>query len=456
MIAAEPRRNSVATRLVDLRQSEFDRLDAAGHAYLDYTGSGLYARSQIEAHHARLLHGLFGNPHSENSPSRQSTASMERARRRVLTFFHADPAHYDVCFTANASAALRVVGEAFPFGPRSPLVLTADNHNSVHGIRCFAERAGATVRYVPATGPELRANAQPWLDTTVAGGLFAFPAQSNFSGVRHPLGWIEPAREHGFRVLLDAAAYVPTSPLRLDRVAPDFVCVSFYKMFGFPTGVGALIVRHDALAELRRPWFAGGTVDWVSTQFGAYRPRADVGAFEDGTPNFLAFDAVIDGLDLLDRIGMDAIAAHVDRLTRYLLTRLIGLRHDDASAIVTVYGPRNTDARGGTIAFNVRDAGGAMVPFDRVVAAAAKQGVSLRGGCFCNPGAAEAAFALSAERSQRVLTELADNFSIPAFTDRMGTPVGAVRASLGAPTTTGDIDRLVVLLSTYRNRTLTS
>src|SRR5690606_26370346 len=96
--------------------------------------------------------------------------------------------------------------------------------------------------------------------------LFAFPAQSNFSGARHPLEWVERAAARGFRVLLDAAAYVPTARLRLDRVRPDYVCLSFYKMFGFPTGIGALVARRDALALLRRPWFAGGTVDWVSTR----------------------------------------------------------------------------------------------------------------------------------------------------------------------------------------------
>lgn len=41
------------------------------------------------------------------------------------------------------------------------------------------------------------------------------------------------------------------------------MAISFYKMFGFPTGVGALIAKESFLAELDRPWFAGGTVDVV-------------------------------------------------------------------------------------------------------------------------------------------------------------------------------------------------
>lgn len=41
---------------------------------------------------------------------------------------------------------------------------------------------------------------------------------------------------HEWFVLLDAASYVATNPLDLSVYPADFVAVSFYKMFGFPTG----------------------------------------------------------------------------------------------------------------------------------------------------------------------------------------------------------------------------
>ena len=69
--------------------------------------------------------------------------------------------------------------------------------------------------------------------------LFAYPAQSNFSGVRHPLSLVASAQQLGYTALLDAAAFVPTSRLDLRRVRPDFVTMSFYKLFGIPTGIGA-------------------------------------------------------------------------------------------------------------------------------------------------------------------------------------------------------------------------
>ena len=378
---------------------------------------------------------------------------MECARARVLAFLHADPSEYDVVFTANASGALRLVGEGFPFGGASRFVLTADNHNSVNGIRCFAERAGAAVRYVPLR-PTLRAeDPEPWLAGARRDGahLFAYPAQSNFSGVRHPLQWIERAKGLGYSVLLDAAALAPTCPLRLDRVSPDFVTLSFYKLFGFPTGVGALVARRDAIDGLGKAWFAGGTVEWVSTQHSGYALRAGSGALEEGTPDFLAFDAVRDGLDWLDRIGMPVIASHVRRLTALLLGRLTALRHAGGGPLVEIYGPCDCEARGGTVSFNVLDPKGRVVPFDDVVSSAARRLVSVRGGCFCNPGCAEAALGFVAERARACRAALGSDLTADRFSACLGGPVGAVRASVGVPTTPADIDRLMDVLEGFRD-----
>ena len=75
--------------------------------------------------------------------------------------------------------------------------------------------------------------------------------------VRHPLEWIGVAQARGYRVLLDAASFAPGARLDLGAAPADFVALSYYKIFGDPTGVGALIARRDALAELRRRYFGG-------------------------------------------------------------------------------------------------------------------------------------------------------------------------------------------------------
>jgi selenocysteine lyase/cysteine desulfurase len=244
-----------------LRATQYSRLDERGDVYLDYTGASLYAQSQLDDHMKLLRDTVYGNPHSANPTSAAATCLVERARAAVLRCFNAPP-EYECIFTANATGALRLVGEAFPFGEDDRFLATFDNHNSINGIREFARAKGARTAYVPLEAPDLRVDEEllvRHLDTAAPEGhnLFAYPAQSNFSGVKHPLDWVALAQRRGWDVVLDATAFVPTNRLDLATCRPDFVAISFYKMFGYPTGIGALLARRPALARLRRPWFSG-------------------------------------------------------------------------------------------------------------------------------------------------------------------------------------------------------
>jgi selenocysteine lyase/cysteine desulfurase len=444
----EPRRD--AAWFAALRAREFGRLDRSGEVYLDYTGSALYAESQVRSHLAFLTESVLGNPHSVSVASLRSTEVIEDARRLTLAFFAAaDPSEYEVIFTANASGAFRLVGEAFAFGHGSRLVLSADNHNSVNGIREIALARGADVRYVELDDELRLTDEERLLTRAMAPSLFAFPAQSNFSGVQHPLGLVEAAQRAGYAVLLDAAAFAPTNALRLDEVHPDFVALSFYKMFGYPTGVGALIAKRDALAALRRPWFAGGTVEFVSIQHRTHLLKTGAEGFEDGTPNFTAIAALQAGFELLGRVGLDSVKSHVGRLTTTLLAELAGLHHANGRAMTTIYGPGAGCARGGTVAFNLMDRYGRFIPYQHVEQQALASGVSVRGGCFCNPGAAERAFGFPAAESGACMERARrDGFSVEKFADCLGgdIAVGAVRASVGIASNERDIERLLAVV----------
>lgn len=385
MTPASPGRTDLDPYIAALRASEFARLDVLQHAYLDYTGSALYADRQLREHHARLGSALLGNPHSDSIASRASTRVVEEARCDVLRFLDADPAAYTVCFTANASAAIKLVGESYPFGPGGALVLTADNHNSVNGVREFARRQGVATHYVGLDDAlrlrcvhEVlsRAARRPnrGQATEPAGRrLFAFPAQSNFSGVKHPLDLVAEAHALGYDVLLDAAAYVPTNRLSLRQVEPDFVALSFYKIFGFPTGVGALVARRDALASLQRPWFAGGTVDYASVQSDLHRLRESVEGFEDGTPDLLGIAALADGFAFLDDVGIDRLSRHVMSLTGALLEGVRALTYATGRPVVHLYEPPDLVDRGATVAFNLRDAAGRVIPFSQYGSACSRR-----------------------------------------------------------------------------------
>lgn len=450
------------TAILDkLRATEYRRLDEKRQVYLDYTGGSLYAESQIQKHFDLLRSGVLGNPHSANPASTAMTEHVERTRRAVLRYFSAPAEDYILIFTQNASAALKLVGESFPFASGSRYLLTFDNHNSVNGIREFARAKGASIQYAPLTMPDLRLDGAR-LDKMLgeadpkSANLFAFPAQSNFSGVKHPLETVAAARSKGWSVLLDAAAFVPTNRLNLTAVQPDFVTLSFYKMFGYPTGVGALIARRSALAKLRRPWFAGGTVNFASVQGQTHVLSPNEAAFEDGTLNYLAIPAVEIGLKHIESIGIDTIRERARCLTGWLLEELLALRHGNGRAMVRIYGPATTEARGGTITLNLYDPQGHLLDYRRVEELAGDEGISLRTGCFCNPGAGEIAEGLT-EEDMRAGFTLGEEINLLSFVrmmqERGHKSAGAIRASIGLASNFADVWRFFRFIAGFRDQT---
>ena len=205
---------------------------------------------------ADMMSNLYGNPHSASPSSQLSTNRIEDIRLKVLQFFKANPALFDIVFTANATAGIKLVMDAFrdhkggySYGYHQ------DAHTSLVGVR---ESAIAS-RCLDDEDVEQWLSSGAFLveDGLKSGAnLFAYPAQSNMDGRRLPLSWIPRARSSSVisptYTLLDASAFVSTAQLDLSNAdtAPDFTVLSFYKMFGFPD-LGALIVRKESGAILK-------------------------------------------------------------------------------------------------------------------------------------------------------------------------------------------------------------
>ncbi|MGZ6364705.1 MAG: aminotransferase class V-fold PLP-dependent enzyme [Ktedonobacteraceae bacterium] len=451
------------TQSIDrLRATEYARLDAQQHVYLDYTGGGLYAECQVREHAELLCSHVFGNPHSTNPASQAMTTLVDRARRFVLSYFNASPEEYVVIFTPNASGALKLVGESYPFATNGRYLLTFDNHNSVNGIREFAQAKGTPITYVPLEPPDLRINEahlQRLLEQCRPGqpNLFAYPAQSNVTGVQHPLDWIAQAQRLGWDVLVDCAAFVPSNRLDLSVWHPDFVPLSFYKMFGYPTGIGCLLARKSALAKLRRPWFAGGTITLSSvlaadaTGFGFYLTPGEAG-FEDGTINYLMLPAIEIGLRYLEAIGIETIHERVRCLSGWLLEQLLELRHSNGQPAVQIYGPITTERRGGTIAFNFCDPSGVVLDCYAIQENANQHGLSVRSGCFCNPGVREIALGLMREDLASVFRQK-QRMTYEQFLHVIDNrKQGALRVSVGLATNFSDVYHFLQFARTIIDR----
>jgi selenocysteine lyase/cysteine desulfurase len=177
--------------------------------------------------------------------------------------------------------------------------------------------------------------------------------------------------------------------------------------------------------------------------------------YEDGTLNFLSIPAVLFGFDLIERVGIDTIQTRVRCLTAWLLKTLLDLRHRNGSHMVRIYGPATTHMRGGTIAFNFYDPSGHLLDYRRIEELASAERISLRTGCFCNPGTGEIAEGLT-EDDMRAGMETSD-ISLPRFLQiihhRGGKSAGAMRVSLGMPTTFGDVYRFAQFAAGFCDQT---
>ena len=137
-----------------------------------------------------LRDGVYGNPHSANPTSSAATALVEHARAAVLRYFNAPESEYACIFTPNATGAIRLVGEAYPF---DRFLATSDNHNSVNGIREFARARGAAIAYVPVEAPDLRvARLADHLDEAAGPSLFAYPGAIELLGRQASAGVDRP------------------------------------------------------------------------------------------------------------------------------------------------------------------------------------------------------------------------------------------------------------------------
>jgi selenocysteine lyase/cysteine desulfurase len=444
----------LTTKLDELRATEYARLDRQGHVYLDYTGGSLYAECQLREHFILLQRGIFGNPHSKNLTSMAMTQLVEHAREYVLRYFNASPDEYMVIFTQNSTGALKLIGESYPFEVGDNYLLTFDNHNSVNGIREYARSRGASVTYVPVQPPDLRADTDFLTDSLDAArpgknNLFAYPAQSNFTGVQHPLEWIAEAQAKGWDVLLDAAAFAPSNRLDLSRWHPDFVDISFYKIFGYPTGTGCLLVRKAAAQKLERPWYSGGTITFSSVVAMDHYLTPGPAGFEDGTVNYLNLPAVEIGLKWIESIGIEMIHTRVMCLTDWLIDQLLTLRHSNGRPLIHIYGPPNIRKRGGTVQVNFFDQDGQMFDCNDIERLANHERISLRAGCHCNPGAREAALGFTREDLE-ICFRGKDRLTFDEFLHVIdGKTTGALRASIGLATNFADVYKYVQFAKSF-------
>ncbi|KAG6500495.1 hypothetical protein ZIOFF_040340 [Zingiber officinale] len=438
----------------DIRASEFKRLE--GLTYLDHAGATLYSEAQMEAVVKDLTTNLFRisyvfcsivppflldtrrftNEHfnglsedsyivlfeldldSQSDSSMATTGIISAARQKVLDYFNASPENYKCIFTSGATAALKLIGECFPWSSESFYMYTMENHNSVLGIRetRYALDHGATAVAVDVENitnlqngthnsgfvfsehtvqrrPEslsLKHGQNGELSGSTC-NLFAFPSECNFSGQKFSLDLVNYVKEGTgepfksspdlcgrWMVLIDAAKGSATEPPDLARFHADFVVCSFYKIFGYPTGLGALIIHSEAARILTKTYFSGGTVSASIADVDFIKRRENIEqVLEDGTLSFLAIASIHHGFMIINRLTSTAIFRHTTSLAAYTRDAMMGLKHANGVGVCNIYGKYLSD-KGPTIAFNLRRADGSWVGYREVEKLASLSGIQLR------------------------------------------------------------------------------
>ena len=447
--------------------------------YLDHAGITPYAKSLVTKTMRDLHSHLYGNPHSQSPSSILSMERVEKARLLMLEFFRAHPEHFDLIFVANATAAMKLVADGLQGRHHS-----GTDEGFWYGYHAAAHTSLVGVREVATASTcfDSDEDVETWLSGSRQGcqrsppgqvvcknGLFAYPAQSNMNGRRLPLNW--PGRlRHSPRFahrnmfsLLDAAAYVTTAQLDLSdhQEAPDFVALSFHKIFGFPD-LGALIVRKEAghvLRRTRRDYFGGGTVDmitngaredsWHASKLGSLHE-----AMEDGTQAFHSILALEPALQVQQKLYSDmaSVSQHTCRLSKYLYDSMSKLSHANGVALCRIYkdpSSRYGDSKtqGPTVAFNIQTSAHEWIKKSYVEQLAVVNGIQLRTGGVCNPGGIAWALGFTVEKMK---DNYAEGLRCGNGVDELnGKPTGIIRVSLGAMSNEHDITVLLAFLRLF-------
>ena len=324
------------------------------------------AVSDFYAHHNANAHrGIY-------TLGEEATERFEGARAAIARFLGA-PSADTIVFTKGVTESINLVanswGRANLHEGDEVLITEMEHHSNIVPWQMITAQTGATLRYIPLTDDGL-------LDLSQLGSLLTERTKVlGVTGMSNALGTITPLRQlidaaHavGAVVLVDAAQLAPHHAIDVQALDTDFLAFSGHKMLG-PTASGGLFGKAELL-EAMPPFMGGG--EMIHEVFHDHSTFKDAPhKFEAGTMQIAQQVGLGAAVAYLEGLGMDAVRAHEEEITRYALDRLI-----DAGA--TVYGPKDASARGGAVSFWFKD----VHPHD-LATIVNEQGIAIRAGHHC-------------------------------------------------------------------------
>lgn len=281
--------------------------------------------------------------------SQQATDLHEAAREKVRQFIHAQKTE-EIVFTRGTTEAINLVASSFCESQMKEgdevLVTEMEHHSNIVPWQLQAQKRGIVVRHLPITDDGRLVSCDDIATyLTERTKLLSIAHVSNVLGTINPVAdIIKIAHEQGIPVLVDGAQSAPHLKIDVQTMDCDFFAFSGHKMYG-PTGIGVLYGKEKWLEKLP-PYQGGGEmidkVTWERTTFERLPFK-----FEAGTPDYVATHGLAQAIDYINTIGLDAIEAHEQALTRYCMEQLQTIDG------MKIYGPQSSIAKDAVVSFNV-------------------------------------------------------------------------------------------------------
>jgi len=351
---------------------------------------------------------------------------VQETRDAIHRFFGAPTSDYELLFAANTSEAIALAASGLGHlaGPGSVVLNTAFEHNSNELPWRFLP--GVTLARLPVDGEGFLDLAH--LESVLAAynrdhsygdrriRLVALCGASNVLGTCNDLPAIARlVHQYGAKLLVDAAQLAPHRCIRMAEADIDLLAFSAHKMYA-PFGSGGLIARKGLLALTPE------------------EARLAAASCEENVAGIAALGKAI---NLLERIGMNAVAREEEGLVRYALARL---RTVPGLRLFGLANPADTrlGRKAGVICFEL-----AGVPHNLLARLLAERGgIATRSGCFCVNLFVKRLLGIGKVKNALARVGLA---LLPRATGRLLT--GLVRVSFGITNRPDEVDRLVEVLN---------
>jgi cysteine desulfurase / selenocysteine lyase len=310
--------------------------------YLDNAATSQKPRAVIDA-----ISGYYENENSNihrgvHFLSQLATEGYEDARTTVQKFVNAAESR-EVVFVRGTTEAINLVAQTYGrahVGAGDEVLISAmEHHSNIVPWQLLCEEKGAQLRVAPMNdrGELLLDEFEKLL--TPRTKMVAVPHVSNALGTINPLAAIvEMAHRRNIPVLVDGAQAVPHLRVDVRALDCDFYCFSGHKVYG-PTGIGILYGK-AALLESMPPYQGGGdmisSVTFAKTTYNKLPYK-----FEAGTPDVAGVIGLGAGIEYLNRLGIERVAAHEHELLAYATKtisaisgiRLIGTAQEKAGVL---------------------------------------------------------------------------------------------------------------------------